>query len=75
MAMSPARIGTKNNCGGEGQQQVTRPNQHATIEELLEAVISVRSVARLYSKNQREKLISLVSVCMCVCTRAPERAN
>jgi hypothetical protein len=32
-------------------------NQHATIEELLEAVFSV-SVPRLYSEDQQEKSIS-----------------
>jgi hypothetical protein len=32
-------------------------NQHATVEELLEALFSVRSVPTLYSEDQREKLV------------------
>jgi hypothetical protein len=33
-------------------------NQHATIQELLEASISMQSVQKIYSKAQREKLVS-----------------
>jgi hypothetical protein len=33
-------------------------NQHATTDELLEAVFSVWFVPRLYSKDQQEKLVS-----------------
>jgi hypothetical protein len=37
-------------------------NKHATIEELLETVFSVRYDPMLYNENQRDKLLS--SVCM-----------
>jgi hypothetical protein len=42
---------------------------HATIEELLEAVFSVRSVPRLYNEDQLpiDKLSRSVCVCDCVC--------
>jgi truncated hemoglobin YjbI len=33
-------------------------NQHTKTEEILEAVFSVWSAPRLYSKDQREKLVS-----------------
>jgi hypothetical protein len=35
-------------------------NQHATIEELLKAMFSMRSVRRLYSEAQREKQYELI---------------
>lgn len=34
---------------------------HATIEELLEAVFSVRTVPRMYSESHGEKLVTRVS--------------
>jgi ribosome-interacting GTPase 1 len=33
-------------------------HKHATIEELLDAVFSLRSVTRLYNENEREKRVS-----------------
>jgi ribosome-interacting GTPase 1 len=36
----------------------TAMNQHATVEELLEAVFSVQSLLRLYNENHLEKLVS-----------------
>jgi hypothetical protein len=41
-----------------GKHVSTAVNQHATIEELLEAVFSMQSVPRLYSEDQWEKLVS-----------------
>jgi hypothetical protein len=41
-----------------GKHVSAATNQHATIEELLEAVFSVQSVPGLYSKDQWEKSVS-----------------
>jgi hypothetical protein len=38
-----------------GKHVSAATNQHATKEELLEAVFSIRSVPRIYSEDQREK--------------------
>jgi hypothetical protein len=42
-----------------GKHVSAATNQHATIEGVLEAVFSVWSVPRLYSEDQREKLVTL----------------
>jgi hypothetical protein len=41
-----------------GKHASAATNQHATIEELLQTVFSVWSTQRLYSKEQRRKLVS-----------------
>jgi hypothetical protein len=33
MVRSPAGLGTKNDCAGEGQQQFTRPKMRAGVSE------------------------------------------